>query len=222
LWRLTIRTRVSEPVAPGGAVAGGAEREAWLWLGILEELATRVAHDFRNVFNGAMLNMEVVRSRASHADADAGITSFAEAALRELERISSRSDALLWLLRPAREPADVTATLSRFAALLGGVTKGEWSLAHQHVVRGGGFTSARATDVRVALGGALVAAIRRDVPFACRSQTAERTTVYIDCDGGGPLALSDDMAGIVRIGGIDALASAHGIVLGFPPTDATG
>jgi hypothetical protein len=207
-------------MATAAADVNGAERAARLWLDVLEDLASRVAHDFRNVLNGAMLNLEVVRSRASHADADAGISTFADAALRELERISSRTEALVWLARPPREPADVTAALGRFAALLTDVTKGEWRFSNPHAARGGGFTAARAHDVRSLLGGALVTVIRRNVPFVCRAETAACTTVYIECESGGQLALSDELSRTARAGKIDALASPHGIVLVFPPANA--
>jgi signal transduction histidine kinase len=73
------------------------------WLGALQSLAARVAHEIRNPLNAVAVNLEVVRSRCERGTADAhALLPFATAAAGELERVSRLVDALLALARPGR------------------------------------------------------------------------------------------------------------------------
>ena len=73
------------------------------WLGALQNLAGRVAHEIRNPLNAVAVNLEVVRSRCERGAVESpAVLPFATAAAGELERVSRLVDALLALARPAR------------------------------------------------------------------------------------------------------------------------
>src|SRR5215207_351710 len=89
-----------------------------LWLAALQRALGRAAHDVKDALNGVSVNLEVVRSRASRADAPASaVAPFADAAAQQLERLTSLLDAVLALGRTERALADVGVTLRRIAAL---------------------------------------------------------------------------------------------------------
>lgn len=97
-----------------------------LWLRTLEDVINRAAHEVKDSLNGVSLNLEVIRSRSSQADASGrSFASFAAAATEQLENLSARTEAVLFLARPAREPADVAVTLGHLAALLVPAAKSE-------------------------------------------------------------------------------------------------
>jgi signal transduction histidine kinase len=80
-----------------------AEASSSEWLGILQGLASRVAHEIKNPLNAVAVNLEVVRSRCERGKFEpAAVLPFAEAAAGELERVSRLVDALLALARPAQ------------------------------------------------------------------------------------------------------------------------
>ena len=100
------------------AAAGDATVVARLWLATLQDVVGRVAHDVKNLLNGVAVNLEVVRSRASRPGVEvSAVKPFAESAAEQFERLSTVTDALLTLARPAREPVDVVESWNTVAAL---------------------------------------------------------------------------------------------------------
>ena len=89
-----------------------------LWPAALQRALARAAHDVKDALNGVSVNLEVVRSRASRADAPASaVAPFAEAAAQQLERLAALLDAVLALGRSERGPADgARARAARAAA----------------------------------------------------------------------------------------------------------
>lgn len=80
------------------------------WLGALQSLAGRIAHEIKNPLNAVTVNLEVVRSRCERGIADPGaLLPFAVAASGELERVGRLVEALLALARPARPDLAVLA-----------------------------------------------------------------------------------------------------------------
>ena len=61
-----------------------------LWLAALQRALDRAAHDVKDALNGVSVNLEVVRSRASRADAAASaVAPFADAAAHQLDRLTA-------------------------------------------------------------------------------------------------------------------------------------
>lgn len=80
------------------------------WLGALQSLAGRVAHEIKNPLNAVAVNLEVVRSRCERGNVEPpAILPFATAAAGELERVARLVEALLALARPARRDLAVLA-----------------------------------------------------------------------------------------------------------------
>jgi len=80
------------------------------WLGALQGLAGRIAHEIKNPLNAVTVNLEVVRSRCERGSADpAALLPFAVAASGELERVARLVEALLALARPANPDLAVLA-----------------------------------------------------------------------------------------------------------------
>lgn len=80
------------------------------WLGALQSLAGRVAHEIKNPLNAVAVNLEVVRSRCERGNVEPpAILPFATAAAGELERVARLIEALLALARPARRDLAVLA-----------------------------------------------------------------------------------------------------------------
>jgi signal transduction histidine kinase len=116
-----------------------------LWLAALQRALDRAAHDVKDALNGVSVNLEVVRSRASRADAAASaVAPFADAAAHQLERLTALLDAVLALGRRERGPVDVGITLRRVAAVCS--------------------ASNAASDARVTVREALVSDARTGVP----------------------------------------------------------
>jgi hypothetical protein len=90
------------------------------WLRTLQRVVDLAAHEIKDSLNGVTLNLEVVRSRAQKEGASAALAPFAEAASSQLETLSERAEALLFLARPRRKgsQSDVAQTLRHLAVLL--------------------------------------------------------------------------------------------------------
>jgi len=90
-----------------------------LWAATLPQVIGRAAHELKDALNGVTLNLEVLRSRSASGKGDAkSLESFAKAASDQLETLTARTEAVLFLARPQKGAADVAMTLKRLAVLL--------------------------------------------------------------------------------------------------------
>ena len=98
-----------------------------LWLDALQDVVGRAAHEVKDSLNGVSLNLEVIRSRtaAGGASANGTLAVFSMAAVEQLELLSMRTDAVLFLARPAKGQADVALILKHLACLLIPATKAD-------------------------------------------------------------------------------------------------
>jgi hypothetical protein len=194
---------------------GRDEHLSALWLVTLQRLTDRTAHDIRNALNGVAVNLEVVRSRAARGADGSAIASFAAAAAKEFEVLTSQADALITLLRPAKAPTDLGALLGCLLALVADAGKGtiELDVPMSSVSVA---STADPTATRLALSAALLGAMEREGRATCRLGTARAPTVYIECYGGGPIRLADEIDAAVTEAGISLAPAAHGITISFP------
>ncbi|MEJ7809712.1 MAG: histidine kinase dimerization/phospho-acceptor domain-containing protein [Gemmatimonadaceae bacterium] len=94
----------------------------------MQHLASRAAHELKNPLNGALLNVEVLRGRATRAGlAAVALAPFADAAATELARATELTEALLALARPVAEPVDLSVALQPLFVLAGAVARAEGS-----------------------------------------------------------------------------------------------
>ena len=193
-----------------------------LWLAALQRALGRAAHDVKDALNGVSVNLEVVRSRASRADAPASaVAPYAEAAAQQLERLTALLDAVLALGRSERAPVDVGITLRRVAAVC---SASNASADARVTVRDGRIDDARTTvpgdAVRLALAMPLLDAVvgrkgeTRNAVVCELEGDAEAVVVRLLADR--PIAMPADIADVVRAAGVRWIESANDLSLIFP------
>ena len=120
------------------------------WLGALQSLAARVAHEIRNPLNAVAVNLEVVRSRCERGNAAApAVLPFATAAAGELERVSRLVDALLALARPGR--SDLAALAGPVITLYDALARAEGGSVSMDLSEGSTGMDIAADEARAAL-----------------------------------------------------------------------
>ena len=200
------------------AAAAAVER---LWLDRLYAIGRPVAHEFRNALNGVAVNLEVVRSRA-HGDAPAAsMARFADTAADQLESLTGLTDALLALVRPVAEPADVADVTARLATLLGAVARPDGGAVILTVVPDGARvrTTVSGEALRGLVAGLLLDAFDRTARLTCELDGRAAPTLRLCREGGPPLPeISADVRALaeqwgVRLDGGQAAWSAT-----FPPS----
>lgn len=150
-----------------------------LWLQHLQRVVDLAAHEIKDSLNGVSLNLEVVRSRSEREGAASGLAQFAAAASSQLETLTDRTEALLFLARPRRKgsQADVALTLRHLATLLVPAAKADGGTL---VVSGWDSpapTSASSEGVRSGLAAGLLALMEKGGTGTCSLETTSETVV---------------------------------------------
>lgn len=195
-----------EPAAGGADGAPGSG----LWLGTLQRIAARAAHEVKNSLNGVAVNLEVVRSRTARAGQTTdSVARFADSAAEQFERVSEQADALLTLARPPREPCDVSQVVKSLHALLGGIVLQGTERAAM-VLDGaapGVQTRADGAAVRTVLGEVVLAALEHAVPLAVRVEEGEGGAVVV-------VRCADEQGDIPSLApAVEAIAAGEGVRL---------
>jgi signal transduction histidine kinase len=168
------------------AAAAAVDR---LWLHRLYAIGRPVAHEFRNALNGVAVNLEVVRSRA-HGNAPASsVAPFADTAAGQLESLAGLTDALLALVRPVAEPADLVDVVARLATLLGAVARPDGGAVTLTVVPDGASvrTALSGEALRVLVAGLLLDAFDGGARLSCELDGMAAPTLRLCREGGPPL-----------------------------------
>jgi signal transduction histidine kinase len=193
-----------------------------LWLATLQRALDRAAHDVKDALNGVSVNLEVVRSRASRADAAAStIAPFANAAAHQLDRLTALLDAVLALGRSERGPVDVGITLRRVAALCSASNAAsDARVTVREVLVGDACTSVASDAVRLALTAPLLDVVAgrkgesRD-PVVCElSGDGDALVVRLHADRAVPMPA--DAVESLRALGVRWMESANELSIVFP------
>jgi signal transduction histidine kinase len=193
-----------------------------LWLAVLQRALGRAAHDVKDALNGVSVNLEVVRSRASRADATASsVAPFAEAAAQQLERLTALLDAVLALGRSERGPVDVGITMRRVAALCSASNAASDARVTVRETLAGDARSSVAIDaVRLALTAPLL-----DVVASRRGESREAVVCELASDGDvlvvrlladRPVPMPADTAEVLRAAGVRWTEAGHELSVVFP------
>jgi hypothetical protein len=193
-----------------------------LWLAALQRALGRAAHDVKDALNGVSVNLEVVRSRASRADAPASaVAPFADAAAQQLERLTALLDAVLALGRSDRAPADVGVTLRRIAALCSASnSSADARVTVREVDVGDARTSVAGDAVRLALAAPLLDAVVgrkgevRDAVVCELAGDGDSLAVRLLADR--PITMPADAADVLRAAGVRWTESANELSVVFP------
>ena len=193
-----------------------------LWLAALQRALERAAHDVKDALNGVSVNLEVVRSRASRADAAASsIAPFADAAAHQLDRLTALLDAVLALGRSERGPSDVGITLRRVVALCSASNAAsDARVTFREALVGEARTGVASDAVRLALTAPLldVVASRRGEsrdPVVCElTGDGDALVVRLLADRAVPMPA--DAAEALRAAGVRWTESSNELSIVFP------
>lgn len=195
-----------------------------LWLDVLQQISARAAHEMKGALNGVSVNLEVVRSRSSKAEAfAASVGPFASSASVQLELVVSMTEAMLALTRAPREPVDVAEIVEKLAAMLAPSARAEGGSLRMERPRElpEQAVRVRGNVVRALIGGALLAALACKGDIRCRVETVDDTVVNIECaDAEGPLTIAAEILNAASDSGVRMLAEGQSISLTFPRAGA--
>lgn len=188
------------------------------WLLALQQVADRAAHEIKDALNGVALNVEVVRSRSGRADAAvSGVAPFANAAADQLETLGRRVEALLFLARPAREPADVGLTVRHLGELLVPAAKADGGQLEVVVERQGTTTAAGGTATRLALATMMLAVAAKGRGRVVLEESSEPgAVVRFSHESAGACSFDPAIAALVAGHGIRSDRSGPDLTLVFP------
>ena len=205
---------------------------ATLWLATQQAIASRTAHELKNTLNGVAVNLEVVRSRLGRVPATASATTFAETASQQFEVLTRQTEALLALVRPVHEPADVAQVTVQLAALLEAAAARDGARLVVESSEGGAATGVDGVTVRLLVASALLAAIDAVAPMRAVAAAGGHDTPEVRCavvagehgprltvrgSGDAMVALPAEVARVAADAGVRVAADA-GLTLSFPPT----
>lgn len=203
---------------PGAEAAGTASAQA-LWLELLQQVASRSAHEIKGALNGVALNLEVVRGRAGDEQlAGKRIAPFAESASAQLEGLITMTEALLALSRKGSELGSVARELRLLGALLApaaGVAGAPLQL--EIPATGSGETAVGGLAVRTVLASALLAATGRGTGSKATLGGADALDLTLSCDDGVAPMLDPRIATIANAEGIEVRGDGSTLTLSFPP-----
>ncbi len=187
-----------------------------LWLATLQEVINRGAHEVKDVLNGVSLNLEVIRSRVSNPLATHnGLDLFAMTAAEQLELLTARTEAVLFLARPARDPADVAVTLKHLASLLVPATRADGGTLTVDGCWTSAQTSAAGQATRLALAAALLALTRDGGASRCVLEPGAETVVRFSHESADIGILDPGIANAVAEHGIRNKRSGKDLLLLF-------
>ena len=197
-----------------------------LWLDVLQQVSARTAHELKGALNGVSVNLEVVRSRSTRADAAAAaVAPFAASAADQLDAVVDMTEALLRLARPPREPVDIGDTIDCLTSLLAPSARAEGgSLRVEAPSRELAALAVRphGNVARLLIGATLLAALSRKGDIRCRVDVGEETVVGVECaDAEGPIELPTDVLAAAAEADIRVHCEGQSISLAFPRASAT-
>jgi len=188
-----------------------------LWLDALQDVMGRAAHEVKDSLNGVSLNLEVIRSRTARSGADnQTLAVFSTAALEQLELLSLRTEAVLFLTRQGREPADIALTLRHLASLLIPAAKADGNRLSVEGYQTSAPTAAPVSATRLALAAGLLALTNERGAGRCTLEAGAETVVRFSHESASPLGLESSIASAIAEHSIRNDRSGADLILVFP------
>ena len=190
-----------------------------LWLHALQEVVGRAAHEVKDSLNGVSLNLEVVRSRTSRPGAatdNGALTVFSTAAIEQLELLSLRTEAVLFLVRPAKGPADIALILQHLASLLIPATRADGGRLTVEGYQMSAPTSAPAQATRLGLAVALLRLTAAGGASHCRLDPGPAPMVRFSHESATPFSLDPAVASVLAEHSIRIDRSGADLHMTFP------
>jgi hypothetical protein len=190
-----------------------------LWLHALQEVIGRAAHEVKDSLNGVSLNLEVVRSRSSRPGGggdNGGLSVFSTAAVEQLELLSLRTEAVLFLARPAKGRADVAVILQHLASLLIPATRADGGRLTVEGYQTSAPTSAPPEPTRLGLAVALLRLTEAGGAGHCRLDSGTESVVRFSHESAKPLTLDPAVASVLAEHSIRIDRSDSDLLMRFP------
>lgn len=170
-----------------------------LWLVALQRVVDKAAHEIKDSLNGVTLNLEVVRSRSQKEGSGSALAPFAEAASSQLETLSERTEALLFLARPPkpRDESDVARTLRHLAALLVPAARADGGRLDVSGWEQSARTSADQAIVRLGLASGLLGLMEQGGTGKCSLHTVPDTVVRFSHESADACSLDSATAAVL-------------------------
>jgi hypothetical protein len=193
-----------------------------LWLQSLQEVIGRAAHEVKDSLNGVSLNLEVVRSRTSRVGAgsadNGGLAAFSTAAVEQMELLTLRTEAMLFL---ARQPnpgtsSDVALVLRHLASLLIPAVKADGGRLVIDGYQRACPTSASAEATRLALARGLLTLTREGGSARCTLEAGSETLVRFSHESALAVSLDPAVASAIAEHSIRTDRSGSDLILAFP------
>ena len=167
-----------------------------LWLKTLQKVVDLAAHEIRDSLNGVSVNLEVVRSRSQKEGTSGGLAQFATAAATQLETLTDRTEALLFLARPARKgsQSDVALVLRQLAALLVPAAAADGGNLEVSGWETSAPTSVPPEGVRLAVASGLLALLEKGGSAGCSLETGTDAVVRFSHESAAPCSLDSAVA----------------------------
>jgi len=190
-----------------------------LWLATLNRIAALGAHELKGALNGVAVNLEVIRSRAEKPDVPASaVSTFAHAAVEQLDGVIEMTEGLLSLSRPAPGLVDIGRVVRSVGSLLVRAARAD---GREIVIDGAfdtlGATTANANAVRLAIGSVLLAAGAATARAECRAgYDGDLPAARVDLSGENAPVLAEEVLSAVHTAGIRVQAERSAISITFP------
>jgi hypothetical protein len=193
-----------------------------LWLDALQAVVGRAAHEVKDALNGVSLNVEVIRSRGAKGAKAAGsadLGGFAAAAADQLEKLSARTEALLFLTRAPKDdaaPTDLAVTLKHLATLLVPAAKSDGGSLEVEGHDVSIETAVPAHASRLALASGLLALIKEGGAGRCRLASKGQIVVRFSHESAARCSLDPAVASAIGQHHIRTSRSGSDLLLEFP------
>jgi len=195
-----------------------------LWLMTLQEVIGRAAHEVKDSLNAVSLNLEVIRSRtaraasagAGHNSDNGSLAAFSTAAVEQLELLTMRTEAVLFLSRQLRGQSDVATVLRHLACLLIPATKADGGRLTVDGYQNSAPTSAPGPAVRLALASALLGLTKNGGVSHCALDNGSETVVRFSHESAAPCGLDSAVASAIAEHSIRIDRSGSDLLLVFP------
>lgn len=194
-----------------------------LWLQTLQDVVQKAAHEVKDALNGVSLNLEVIRSRSERGNADwSFMAGFATSATEQLELLSERTEALLFLSRTQRGAngaVDVAVTLKHLASLLVPAAKSDGGFLAVEGPQSSVTTAAPSVATRLALAAGLLALTKEGGLGSggrCRLESGDEIVVRFSHEPAGTLTLDPVIASALAEHSIHSKRSGSDLLLIFP------
>jgi len=215
--------REARPARPAVTTDVPSKTVDELWLGVLQRLCAKTAHEIRGALNGVSVNVEVVRARAGQPNAPASsVGRFADVAADQLGTVMSLTESVLSLARAGTEPVELAPIVRRVADLLVPAIRVDGRrLELMEPLDLLGATTAPVNAARLAIGAALLSAAEHASCVECRVEAAGDQRMQVSAADGGAFTVDESVVRALAGAGVVVRPESSRLSISFPRSSPT-